>query len=87
MHVKSSSLILVLLLTIIVSIWIDSTESITSVFSILFTVDKPEIILDSFPYDKPFVSVMVPPSTYPCVWFINDNNILQYYHNDTHLQL
>ena len=83
----SSSLILVLLSAIIVSIWIDSTESTTSVYPIIFTMDKPEIALDPFPYDIPCVSVIALTCGNPCVWFINYYDSNEYYHNDTYLLL
>ena len=83
----SSSLILVLLSAIIVSIWIDSTECTTSVYPIIFTMDKPEIALDLFPYDIPCVSVVALICGNPCIWLINYYNSNEYYHNDTYLLL
>ena len=89
MNVKFHFLHLVALAAITISISITCTESYTSAYSITFTKDATKITLDSFPYDIPCVSVVVPSSLarFPCVWFVNGNHRHGYYQNKTHLLL
>ena len=84
---KTVALVLCEMAAIAVALRNSTDNTVNLIYPIEFTADNQEIIINSFPYDIPFVSLMVPMSEHQCTWLINGKESPSTSSNDTYILL
>ena len=86
-NMKTAALVLGMVAAIVVALRNSAENTVNLIYPIEFTADNQEIVINSFPYDIPCVSLMVPTSEHQCVWLINGKENPSYSSNDTYILL